>query len=175
MQQKKILPPLLIITLICIVLFISGIRYGQNVERKNKEIAVQLSLTPRFSPTPYIEPTVEFQTFRHDGCKLEFVQPSFLRVKNVTTNSAQLVSYNQGNEYSIKLDCSDNKKTLNEYDQKIGTSSALVNNQKLRLRSETQKEIIKWYVIDSTKKQATQIIMTKNAVNLLKQTLTFLP
>jgi len=82
-----------------ILVFILGVRYGQQVEKTNKAINYFLSITPLprrippiageggpISPTPFKYATSESKIW-----KIKFTYPSFLKIKEDPTNSAILI------------------------------------------------------------------------------------
>jgi len=71
-----------------IVVFILGVRYGQQVEKTNKVINYVLSITPTkiLSPTPFKYATSESKIW-----KIKFTYPSFLKIKEDPTKSAVLI------------------------------------------------------------------------------------
>lgn len=86
MLNKK--PYIFLITLVAILFFIIGFRYGQNVEKANKIIDYLLSLTPtpyQKSPTPI--PTTEYKSKRW-GLKLKY--PENLKIIE-STNSSEII------------------------------------------------------------------------------------
>ncbi len=83
MQKKG--PFYLISGLLLILFFIVGVRYGQRVEKTNKNISAILSTTPK--PTSY-----EYKKYKNDFCALEFSYPNNLKLSKETTSSAEFKS-----------------------------------------------------------------------------------
>ncbi|GIW64522.1 MAG: hypothetical protein KatS3mg092_0455 [Patescibacteria group bacterium] len=81
-------PYLFLLTLIIILVFIIGVRYGQQVERVNKTINYLLSITPSKSPTP--TPTwtiIQYKT--KTGIKINY--PSFLKIEEINKGGEILI------------------------------------------------------------------------------------
>lgn len=86
MKRKK--PYIFITSLLAVLFFIIGVRYGQNVERSNKKIDYLLSLTPtqtKLSPTPV--KITEYKTKRW-GIRIKY--PENLEIKE-STNSPEIL------------------------------------------------------------------------------------
>ena len=75
-------PFYLISGLLLILFFIVGVRYGQRVEKTNKNISAILSTTPK--PIKY-----DFKKYKNEKCNLEFSYPSNLKINKETTTSAE--------------------------------------------------------------------------------------
>ena len=75
-------PFYLISCLLLILFFIIGVRYGQKVEKTNKNISAILSTTPK--PIKY-----EIKKYNNEKCNLEFSYPSNLKINKETTTSAE--------------------------------------------------------------------------------------
>lgn len=106
-MQKR--APFVVLSILTIVLiFIVGVRYGQHVEKTNKETAYILSLTPQpQSPTPKpTETQIAFKTYTHKQCAVQFLYPHTLTKVKETTNSAQFKQID-----SVKLAFSCDKKS----------------------------------------------------------------
>ncbi len=78
-------PFYLISGLLLILFFIVGVRYGQRVEKTNKNISALLSTTPK--PIKY-----EYKKYKNELCNLEFSYPSTLKINKETTSSAEFKS-----------------------------------------------------------------------------------
>ena len=85
--MQKSGPYYLITILLLILFFIVGVRYGQRVEKKNKEVSAILSITPKQMPK-------EYKKYKNDFCNLEFTYPSKLKIGKETTSSAEFRSKN---------------------------------------------------------------------------------
>ena len=80
-------PFYLISALLLILFFIVGVRYGQRVEKTNKNISAVLSTTPK-------QKAYEYKKYKNDFCNLEFSYPTKLKIKKETTSSAEFISKN---------------------------------------------------------------------------------
>jgi len=80
--------PILVLSVLTIILvFIVGIRYGQHVESTNKQNAYNFNLATKIVPTTPPK-QVEFVTYSHKQCKVEFVIPDSLKKINESSDSA---------------------------------------------------------------------------------------
>jgi len=112
MFRKK--GPLVVFFLLIIVLiFIIGVRYGQNVERANKVINYIFTLTPSVSskPQPINWSEVPLKQYVSKGCGIAFLYPA-LEESIAETNGSAQVSVNvdrRSTEKSsyIMFDCSE--------------------------------------------------------------------
>jgi len=68
----------------------AGVRYGKSVEDTNKKMTYILSITPH-QPSITLQPekTLNFQTYTHQGCGLQFLYPNLMEKTKETANSAQ--------------------------------------------------------------------------------------
>ncbi|OGK30985.1 hypothetical protein A3F29_04450 [Candidatus Roizmanbacteria bacterium RIFCSPHIGHO2_12_FULL_33_9] len=93
MQRRG--PYYFITALLLILFFIVGVRYGQRVERTNKEVSVILSITP--SPSPSIDIS-KFEKYESDLCNIEFLYPLTLQLVDSSLsadiNSKEKISFN---------------------------------------------------------------------------------
>ncbi len=116
MNRKKATPYIFIVTLLLIIVFMGGIKYGIRVEKINKTEV--LSLTPikkQASPTPIIEkPTLK--TLAHPGCKVSFIYPyTSSTIIKKATHSATITDKMQ--KLKVELDCK--KEDINEIQKKL--------------------------------------------------------
>ncbi len=73
--------------LIGVLLFILGVRYGQNVEKTNKAINYLISLPPTKAPEPTPTPW-KIEDYKSKKWGLHFYFPSFLQIKEDPTSAA---------------------------------------------------------------------------------------
>jgi len=85
MSKKS--PYIFLTILISILLFILGVRYGQNVEKTNKTVDFLISLPPTKTPQPTPTPWVQ-KDYRSKKWGLHFYFPSFLEIKEDPTSAA---------------------------------------------------------------------------------------
>lgn len=119
---------LLLMTLVIVLVFIGGVRYGGNVEKVNKNINYLISLTPPVkSPTPSPTPiSLKYKTFNHRQCSVSFLYPDVFKVSKETSQSAQL-SYDD--EPQLAFSCETKKPKFSDFDKYTmkATESAKVN------------------------------------------------
>lgn len=83
--------PYFLLTILAILLFfIVGVRYGQRVEKENKKISYLLSLAPTKTVSP-TEVPLQFRTYSHADCAIQFLYPSLLKLEKETSTSATFV------------------------------------------------------------------------------------
>ena len=88
--MKSKAPLLLLFALTLALIFIVGVRYGQHVEKTNKQNAYIVSLTPQPQPTAETI-RLTFKTFKHKPCSIQFTYPDSLTKKTESTTSARFV------------------------------------------------------------------------------------
>lgn len=119
-KRQKIGPYLLIITLLLVITFIVGVRYGQRVEKANKAISYILSITPtKVSPSPQITANPYlFHNYHNAACGIEFTLPvstnlSFNESGKITSiiNTKQKITL-------VHLNCKDAKDTFKKLKNK---------------------------------------------------------
>ena len=118
---KKVRPYILVASLILILIFILGVRYGQTVEKADKKTRFLISIPPT-KAVPSEKP-LNFKTFTSPGCALTFLYPSTLSVEKETSVSAKLTK---------------DRKTVLEFScQKISPTEILKGKDKLATPSLT--------------------------------------
>lgn len=81
MTHRKTTPYFFLGFLLLVLLFIVGVRYGQQVEKTNKLTSYLVSIAPSATPAPSTVP-LAFKTYKHAPCGLQFLVPtSFTTVK----------------------------------------------------------------------------------------------
>lgn len=81
MTKPKTTPYLFLGFLLLVLLFIVGVRYGQQVEKTNKLTSYLVSIAPSATPAPSTVP-LAFKSYKHAPCGLQFLIPtSFSTVK----------------------------------------------------------------------------------------------
>lgn len=98
-MQKRIGPWLLLTTLIVVLVFIGGVRYGQRVEKTNEQVEATLSVTPTKTPE---KADLKFSTYSNKRCGLEFLYPAHLQVRQLASTSAQFTA---GGSTVISFSC----------------------------------------------------------------------
>ncbi|MBI2051367.1 hypothetical protein HYT33_01250 [Candidatus Roizmanbacteria bacterium] len=133
MQPKKG-PFILLFSLLLVLIFIVGVRYGQRVEQTNKTVSYLLSLTPS-APTP-TEGPLRFQTYEHKPCGLQFIYPSTISKKNEASDEA---AFEQKKHTLLAFSCQKNPKLLSFFEgEKVATEE--IKFQKRTLRVKTRSE-----------------------------------
>ena len=132
MSKSKIAPYVFLSVLLLILVFIAGLRYGQQVEKSNKIIDYLISLPPtKIPPSPT---TLEFKTFSHPGCGVSFLFPNQYRLISQSSSSALLVASRE--EPALEFNCSLNNPFADKYiDNKIATSEVSLFKKKLITKS----------------------------------------
>jgi hypothetical protein len=87
----KTKPYLFLFFLIIILIFILGVRYGQNIEKNNKVVNYLLSITP--TPIPPTPTPVKYTDYKSKKWGLKFIYPVGLEVKEDATAPAILFRY----------------------------------------------------------------------------------
>jgi hypothetical protein len=144
MKHTKKLPYIFIAVLVFILTFTIGVQHGKNVEEKNKVIKYVLSITPTRPPTPTVEAKLVFQTFKHEGCGIQFLYPSTLKE---AANSSDSASLNQQTNPGITFRC-DKQNTDGE---KKPVASASVELKSKKIFVEVKKGASHDYFIFQTK------------------------
>lgn len=116
--------------LVVILVFVVGVRYGQNVAETNKTISYLLSVTP----TKAVVDKLEFKTYNHPGCGLDFLYPNQLTVPKEKESSTGAVFYD-GKQTAIEIDCSKN----NQYAWIIDSNKTATKELTLNKRPFTVK------------------------------------
>ena len=115
------------LALFIILVFIIGVRYGQRVEKTNKIVNYLISLPP----SPTIQPSqkpLEFKTYKHDGCKIQFLYPSSLKRIEEASYSAKLA----GGAHALEFDCTkDSARKLLE-SEKLATAEIKFKEKSLK-------------------------------------------
>ena len=105
-MSKKYLPYFFLAFLVAVLLFILGVRYGQQVEKVNKTVSYLLSLPPSPTVAPTLPP-LGFTTYTHADCGVSFLIPNLIEKTKDSTTSALFSTKEKG--LAIALSC---EKTL---------------------------------------------------------------
>ncbi len=133
MQKRG--PWILLTTIIIILVFILGLRYGQKVEQANKTISYILSITP--TPKP-IETSVKFVSYTNKTCGITFLYPDLLSKEKETTNSAQ---FDQSSKLKLAFSCDKKDPFLAEIDpQHVATQAVTFQKQKINVTLSRQDD-----------------------------------
>lgn len=116
MFRKK--GPLVVFFLLIIVLiFIIGVRYGQNVERMNKVIDHILKLTPAVKPTVS---AIEYKMHTVPFCGVSFLYPSNLKLDSDSSTSAGFIKESL---VELQVNCAPENKLESLYADTTATAS----------------------------------------------------
>lgn len=111
--------------LVVILVFVVGVRYGQNVAETNKTISYLLSVTP----TKAVVNQLEFKAYNHPGCGLGFLYPNQLTVPKEKESSTGATFYD-GKETTIEIDCAkDSKLALIVENKNVATKELTLNKR----------------------------------------------
>lgn len=93
-MSMRLGPYLLLSFLLCVLLFIVGVKYGTYVEMQNKIVANMPTQAPTRIPeaTPTEIPAIEFVKNAKNICGVSFLYPAFLQLESSASNEAELVS-----------------------------------------------------------------------------------
>lgn len=94
-------PLILLLSLTLVLIFIVGVRYGQHVEKTNKQNAYNANLTPQPIPTTQMK-RIKYGVFTHKPCKIEFVIPDSLRK---TKESSVAAFFESGSGENLSFTC----------------------------------------------------------------------
>lgn len=174
MKKRKRMPYIFVGLLIAIIIFIGGIRYGQNIEKTNKNISYLLSVTPTKAVTPSQIPTISYSLYTHKGCSISFLKPSYIKKIKETSASAVLESNNQER---LEFNCSIDKKAFSNIDQKNATNSVKLNNKEfIGIKNQSEKTgVTDLVILSPDKKMKLTIKSNTNLFSIIEQTLNFLP
>lgn len=134
---KKSGPYILFAVLVLILIFILGVRYGQNVEKTNKKISFIVSIAPT-KPVPTEKP-LNFTTHTSKGCALEFLYPSVLSVLRESTTSAE---FGKDKKIYLKYSCEPHSAVAPLGAGKIATPSFSFQNKKIVAQKTTKDGLI---------------------------------
>jgi len=133
-MKNQYAPYIFLGILLTVFVFILGLRYGQKVEKTNKAINYLISLPPTKSVPTNIP--LEFKTYENKDCHIRFLYPSELIIKNVGSNSAELV---EDKMTTIKLSCQmKNDLTSLLENKKLATQEIKLGERKILARISKQ-------------------------------------
>jgi len=106
--MKRKAPYIFLSILLLVVIFLIGVRYGQQVELVNKNIKLLISLPPS-PPLKPTTPPLQFTQYSHKGCFLSFLLPNLLEKTQEGSFSAVFAEEKSGKkQLAISLSCSKN-------------------------------------------------------------------
>lgn len=142
------LPFLFFSILAFILIFMVGLRYGQQVERVNKITSYLISIPPSPTKTPTLPP-FSLIAYHHKNCDVSFSFPNSFHIEKETSMSANLV---EGKTTHLTLSCDPKVITLAQDELKTATDE-------LKL----QGKPVKYLSLSSN----TRFIFAKNAKKIL--------
>lgn len=122
-------PWILIITIVVVLVFILGIRYGQQVEKTNKTISYVLSIAPTQKPT---DVPLNFKTFVSKICGISFLYPSTLKAENATSQSAQFI---QNKQTQLAFSCDKKNPFIVSNDTNVATAEVQFQGKKIKIQT----------------------------------------
>ena len=161
-MSKKSLPYFFLAFLLAILLFILGVRYGQQVEKVNKTVSYLISLPP----SPTIAPTnapLAFADYSHPGCQISFLLPNEL-TKTTESSSSALFSTRE-KKLGIALLCE--KKTYTKAD----TELSVAVNKTIRAYEIQTKDTVSYRVYHPITGKVVTITIAKQYLPLLQKSL----
>ena len=131
-MNKKLGPFILLGSLVFLLIFIFGVRYGKKVEKTNEAVNFMLSLPPTKAPTP--TKPINFKTFKHEGCGVQFLYPEMLRVDK---NASDQASLRDESSEAIVLTCNKvNSIHTQLLENKLATEEIKLKNQAIKARTD---------------------------------------
>ncbi|OGK23894.1 hypothetical protein A3A46_01005 [Candidatus Roizmanbacteria bacterium RIFCSPLOWO2_01_FULL_37_13] len=117
--------------LFVILIFIVGVRYGQRVEKTNKitDYIISILPSPTLQPTPTEKP-LEFKTYKHTGCKIQFLYPSNFKISIESSDSARLETAAQ----SIYFNCSKESSKSFQNEPKLATEEVKIKEESIKAK-----------------------------------------
>ena len=168
-------PYILLGILFFILVFIMGVRYGQRVEKTNKQIAAIISLTPK-SPIPTMS-EIKYKTYQNKDCQLEFLYPSVFKKEKETTTSASFISdfiSKNRNELSFSCDKEDHYVSTLK-DAKIATNEAEFQQKNISFLefSKDKQNFVYFKITNPINLKTIYFLINKESLPLLNSSLKF--
>ena len=166
-------PTVLILTLLFLLVFIGGIRYGQSIETTNKKTQVMLSLTPTQKPStePVSGVKVTFKTYSNKSCGISFLYPSTITLAKQSTDEARFA---QGEDLALSVSCKKGA-GLPEDMKKVTTSEAQFQSKTLKVQSYMVggSHLVFFPVVHPTSGKTVNFLLDKDLYKLLETSLAF--
>lgn len=176
MKLKKI-SVIFLLTLFITLVFIIGVRHGERIEKTNKVFNYLISIPP----SPTLQPTqtkLEFRTYKHNGCKIQFLHPSFLIKQKTSSQSAKF----EGNFQSLEFDCSRNSVDKLLGVKNLATLEVKFDQKNLQARVRPDKRVEKeagptllFNIVHPGTKRNIFVEISKSIFPLFEKSLEFLP
>ncbi len=168
MFKNKPGPYILLVSLLSIVFFIIGTRYGQKVERTNKEIDYLLTPSPTALPT---QPLLQFTTYKNKGCGIQFLVPNLLTVEEETSVSSRLTGYDKT---LININCAKNASIGSVLEDKK-TASEEIKLENKTITAQVFDNLLAFEIKNSKNYKKILVIISKSLYPLFENSLQFLP
>lgn len=167
MSSKKPGPYILFFILVAIIIFIIGIRYGQNVEKANKIIDFEASIPPTKSiPTDI---PLEFKNYKNSDCGIGFIYPANLTIQGSSSDSASFIS---NNEILIQIACKKNKNGIESIKKQDNVATNEVEFKKKKIIIDKSDDNGKTYysfkLLNQKKNTSTTITIEKKLFPLFE-------
>lgn len=153
-------------SLLLILVFIIGLRYGQRVEKANKAISFILSMPPTKPPTP--QPTLAFLTYEHKGCKVRFLYPSSLEKVNESSTSAEFTA--EGKK-ELTLNCNKSNPLFSLLADTTQTATESIVFRNVHLTAKIQNDMRIFSLQQSGDKPSLVFSIAQNLIPLLEKSL----
>ena len=163
-MSKKSLPYSFLAFLFAILLFILGVRYGQQVEKVNKVISYIKSIPPSPTVAP-TAPPLAFSEYTHAGCKISFLIPNELEKSTESSSSALFSSRDK--KLGIALSCE--KKLFTKGEKELSVTL----NKTIRTYETQTKDTASYRFYHVNTAQVVTITIAKQYLPLLQKSLSF--
>ncbi|OGK42426.1 hypothetical protein A2954_01115 [Candidatus Roizmanbacteria bacterium RIFCSPLOWO2_01_FULL_37_12] len=166
---------LFLLILFIILVFIIGVRRGQQVEKTNKTINYLISIPPSATLQPTQIP-LEFKEYIHKGCGLKFLYPSsFLLEKNSSTSGS--LRDDKTNNDQLVFNCgssSGNNKNMPPHPDNTKIELTF-KNKKINALISNAKNNYSFMIFNQKNGKNIDIYINKILYPLFEKTLEFLP
>ncbi len=168
----KVKSYVLLIFLGLALVFIVGVRYGQRVEYTNKVIKLVLSITP--TQPPATPKPLQFNTYTHKGCGVNFLIPSTVVLDKESSKSAEFKQ--QTSKQPLIIDCaSENPLSLLFSDKKTATEEVMFNNKKTEGRQINNNSAYVLKLYNPQTGRYVYVEISKNLFPLFEKSLQYVP
>jgi hypothetical protein len=165
-MPRKTIPYIFLATLLAILLFIIGVRYGQHVEQINKNASYLTSIPPTPTTAPTILP-LGFSTYTHPDCGVSFLIPNLIEKTKESSNSALFSTDKK--QLAIALSC-EKKPFIQEKNETIITVNGVIR----AFQTETI-DTASYRFYNAKKAKIVVITASKSYVPLIQKSLSITP
>ncbi|OGK47249.1 hypothetical protein A2963_04250 [Candidatus Roizmanbacteria bacterium RIFCSPLOWO2_01_FULL_40_13] len=153
-----------------ILVFIVGVRHGQNVERTNKVIDILISIPPSPTAQPTQKP-LEFKTYSNKNCGVTFLYPNRLEIKE----SSQSAVFTENEDRPIEVDCQkvNNISAILE-DKNAASTEVVFKTKKTQAKTLDRGEKIAFSFKNTTNNKTIFISIVKSLYPLFEKSLEFI-